>query len=124
MANTQPYSWQEFDNDIREIVYQIRATGKKFDGIWGPPRGGLVPAVVLSHALDLPILLWPTANTLVADDIADTGATLHSFGRNFIVTLFYHRQSTVVPDIWMREKTDKFIDFPWEVKPLEIENGV
>ena len=115
----QFYTWAEFDQDIKEIARKIQESGKKFDGIWGPPRGGLVPAVVLSHALNLPILLWPTADTLVVDDIVDTGATLNSFRRNFIATLFYHKQSTLVPNIWIREKVVRWIDFPWEIK-----NGV
>ena len=114
----QLYTWVEFDQDVREIAQRIKESGKKFDGIWGPPRGGLVPAVVLSNALNLPILLWPTANTLVVDDIADTGATLNSFRRNFIATIFYHQQSKVVPDIWIKEKTIAWIVFPWETTIL------
>ena len=115
MTNKQFYRWQEFTSDIKKIARRVKKTGKKFDGVWGPPRGGLVPAVAISHALDLPILLWPTANTLVVDDIADTGATLNSFRRNFIATIFYHRQSSVVPNIWIKEKTTAWVVFPWEV---------
>lgn len=48
------------------------------------------------------------------DDIADKGKTLMPFtDRFFIFTLFYHRQSVVVPDYWVYEKKDNFIVFPW-----------
>ena len=114
----QFYTWQQFDDDIKELIRRIqsKALAKDgFDGVWGPPRGGLTPAVVLSHALNIPLLLKPTSKTLIVDDIADTGKTLDQFkDKNFIVTLFYHRQSMVVPNIWLREKTEKWVVFPWE----------
>ena len=110
------YTWLQFDNDIREIIRRLKESERKFDGVWGPIRGGLIPAVVLSHALNLPFLIKPTADSLVVDDIADTGKTLFFFRQNFIVTLFYHKQSTVLPDIWVKEKTDQWIVFPWEIE--------
>ncbi|MEK9183905.1 MAG: phosphoribosyltransferase [Patescibacteria group bacterium] len=109
------YTWEQFDADTKKIVKLIKKTGKKFDGVWGPPRGGLVSAVMLSHALNIPLLSKPTLNTLIVDDIADTGKTLKTYkGKNFIVTSFYHQQSAVVPDIWIREKKEQWIVFPWE----------
>ena len=110
------YTWQEFDADTKRIVTRIkRSRNKRFDGVWAPPRGGLPLAVVLSHALDIPLLLKPTRKTLICDDIADTGRTLDQFNnKNIIVTIFYHNQSIVVPNIWIRQKKDKYIVFPWE----------
>ena len=115
MGKRQHYSWRQFDSDIKKIAGLIKKSKKKFDGVWGPPRGGLVPAIVLSHALGIPLLLQPTKDTLIVDDVADTGKTLASYQRNFIVTIFYHRQSFVVPNIWLCEKKDIWIVFPWEV---------
>lgn len=110
------YTWQEFDADTRRIVSKIKNIRRhNFDGVWGPPRGGLPLAVVLSHALNIPLLLKPTKKTLICDDIADTGRTLDQFNnKNIIVTIFYHNQSMVVPNIWLRQKKDKWIVFPWE----------
>ena len=72
-------------------------------------------AVILSHALPLPFLTEPTERSLIVDDIADSCRTLERFkGKNFIVTPYYHQQSLVVPDIWLREKKDAWIVFPWE----------
>ena len=103
--------------DLVKIVDRIIKTGKKFDGVWGPARGGLPLAVCLSHRLNLPFLLKPKSkNTLIVDDIADTGKTLKKFAGKgyFIATWFYHRQSKVVPQVWIREKKDDWIVFPWE----------
>ncbi len=117
------YTWQEFAEDVEKIVQLIKESGREFKNIYGPPRGGLVLGVCLSHRLETPHLKVPliiykeeiTENTLIVDDIADTGFTLLPWSYvNFIVTLFYHKQSVFVPKIWLREKHDKYIRFPWE----------
>jgi len=90
---------------------------KKIRNIYGIPRGGLVPAVYLSHLLGLPIVIEPTGKeTLVVDDICDTGKTLGAY-QHFgytTATLYYHKQSPVEPNIWIYEKKDQWIQFPWE----------
>ncbi len=62
----------------------------------------------------------PRENVLVVDDIADTGKQLRPYhdAGFFIATLFYKKWSAVVPDIWLNEKSDKWIVFPWEKEPL------
>ena len=110
------YSWQQFDKDIKKIARRIKRTNKRFDGIFGPPRGGLPVAVALSHQLNLPLFLKPKSKrTLIVDDISDTGKTLKPYAKNyFIATIFYRKQSAVSPAIWIRKKTNKWIVFPWE----------
>ncbi len=112
------YSWEAFTRDADLIAHTLRKkfARKHFDGIYGIPRGGLVLAVTLSHRMKLPMLLAPTKHSLVVDDIADTGETLRHYREigAAIVTLFYHRQSIVIPDVWIREKKKKWIHYPWE----------
>ena len=119
------YTWQEFERDIEIIAEKIKEKGWEFENIYGQPRGGLVPAVCFSHRLGIPLILNKdqiTEKTLIVDDIADTGKTLYPLKINYlliylklvIITLFYHRQSIFMPDIWLREKKEKWIHFPWE----------
>ena len=110
------YSWEEFEEDIPKLVRAIKKTRKHFNGIYGVPRGGLPIAVKLSHELNLPVLIGGvTKNTLVVDDVSDTGSMLAPFKdrKATIVTIFYKPWSKVVPDIWLR-KTEDHIVFPWE----------
>ncbi len=113
------YSWIQFDQDIKKIAKSLQKKKRRFDNVWGPERGGLVPAVCLSHALGLKFVSGPKSKkTLIVDDVADTGKTLEGFYKKgyFIATLFYHRQSSFRPQIWLREKKDAWIVFPWEIK--------
>ena len=110
------YSWEDFGKDALILIDQLKSLEKKFNGVFGPPRGGLPLGVMISHHLGIPLLANPIdEHTLIVDDIADTGKTLEKFkDKNFIVTLFYHEQSIVVPDIWIKEKKGIWITFPWE----------
>ncbi len=114
------YTWQEFAEDVEKIIQLIKESGREFKNIYGPLRGGLVLGVCLSHRLGIPLILDEseiTARTLIVDDIADTGKTLfiYAYRGNFIITLFYKRHGLYVPDIWLCEKKEKYIHFPWEV---------
>jgi len=55
-------------------------------------------------------------NTLIVDDISDTGTTLLSYRKykNPTVTIFLHPKTKFTPDVWIRKKGNKWIIFPWE----------
>ena len=112
------YSWSKFEKDIEELSKQIKERNLKFDGIYGVPRGGLTMAVCLSHNLNLPLLMYPTKNTLVVDDISDEGNTLLNMKNKFIATLFTTDWTKTKPNCWVRKKENKdsWIIFPWELK--------
>lgn len=116
MPKYQKYTWNQFDKDTKKIATILKRRGRAFDGVYGPPRGGLPLAVALSHALNIPMLAAPhSKNTLIVDDIADTGETLKKYAKkNLIATIFYHPQSSFVPTIWLRKKGPGWILFPWE----------
>ena len=103
-----------------EEVYKYVNSLKKLDikpsGVYGIPRGGLVLAVIISHLLDIPLLQAPCKDCIVVDDIADTGITLQHYREKgyFISTMFYHKQSVVIPNHWVFEKKDSWVAFPWE----------
>lgn len=108
-------TWDMVDRFV-DAVFNICGQ-RDFSGVYGFPRGGLPLAVWISHRAGLPLLLAPAEKALLVDDIADTGATLFKYRKShFIATMFYHRQSSVVPDFWMFEKeNDEWIVFPWEI---------
>ena len=122
------YSWDEFSQDLivlaKRIEAQIIERSLRFDGVFGTPRGGLEVAIPMSHYFDLPFLAAPTSKSLVVEDIADKGESLlhqRTIGC-FIATLYYHPQSLVVPDVWLRQKpkdteeVEMWIRFPWEMR--------
>lgn len=110
--------WTDVTEYINKVASLIRRSSSKVTGVYGIPRGGLIFAVILSHKLNIPLLTAPCKDCLVIDDIADTGKTLIHYKEcgYTITTMFYHRQSCVIPDYWYEQKNDSWVVYPWEVE--------
>ena len=113
--------WEDLDTFVNILVDDIKSKKLTFTGVYGLPRGGLVIAVLLSHKLNIPLLLAPCNNCIIVDDIADSGKSLCHFTENdtqfnkyYISTMFYHPRSIVKPNFYLYEKDDKWVIFPWE----------
>jgi len=122
---TKKIDWKEYQKMTDELAVKIKNSNEFFDGIYGIPRGGLPLAVSLSHILQLPILLYPTINSLVVDDISETGLTLTSHKNKKIACLFSTTWTTVKPDFYISTKDDEncWLIFPWEKESIEIQGG-
>src|SRR5258708_1166527 len=114
------YSWTQFDRDCKEIAKWAKS--HKFANVYGIPRGGLILAVRLSHLLNIPLARMPdevNKDTLVVDDICDTGATMiklkdHTLLYNMkTATLHYCKTRVYEPTYNCRLKKD-WIIYPWE----------
>ena len=143
--------WAEVGPATRELAETINEDGFQPDLILAIARGGLIIAASLGYALgvkntwtmnvefytgvnerlELPIILPPVpelvdledAKILIADDVADTGATLSlvkefcgpRVGEVRIATLYEKSHSAVKCEyVWRR--TDRWIVFPWSAQ--------
>ena len=107
-------SWIEFDNCVLSISNKCKT--KSFEGVYGFPRGGICLAVALSHSLRLPLLVEPKNNSLIVDDIYDTGNTLERI-RHLKGSETHVWVSKTKPTWWNSYKYIKgkeWIIFPWE----------
>ena len=120
--------------DYINLLYEEikKDSTNKYKYIVGVPRGGSVVGVWLSHMMNIPYLEfiqfvdW-TENInesefnqfLIADDIADTGKTLHEYYKmGFdIATIFYKPRCSYVPDYFgVKIPDDLWVVFPYESK--------
>ena len=112
--------WNEFEFIIQILANKIIKSGLEFDSVYGLPRGGLIPAVILSHKLGIPYDNF--GEVLVVDDICDSGETLRPFTDPYIksTTAVLHYKphtSTIKPDFYAVESiSDEWIVYPWEEK--------
>lgn len=125
------YNWE----DIHRSVDFISSILPKdyFIGITGIPRGGLIPAVLLSHKTKLPIV--PLSEILdlglnrtdrykigVVDDICDSGNTLSQFAELGFTTISIDKKfnSVFTPDYFSYiVLDDDYVVYPWENKEDE-----
>ena len=89
------------------------------DSVMGLPRGGLIPAVLISHELNLPFVLHPGKNTLVVDDINDTGHTLSKAPGAYWAVLHNKPTSKFKDCIYAKEVGNQWIVYPWEREDSE-----
>ena len=113
-------SWREYDKGINHIVKAINKTGKKYSKILTFNRGGLIPSASLAFRLNINKIgtindMIPDDETLIVDDISDSGETLEPFMDHDIACLCYKRGTKVLPTYFYKiYKKDVWIVFPWE----------
>jgi len=107
-------TWDEFDESVEHVANKCRF--KQFTGIFGVPRGGLCLAVALSHKLEINLISEPIKNSLIVDDVYETGITLNTYkdieGAMFFV-LFSKKKPTWWNTVFISDKNE-WIVFPWE----------
>ncbi len=144
-------SWEQLGSGSRELAEAIYADDWVPDLILGISRGGLLVAGALAYALgvkntatisvefytgiderlELPMLLppvpdlvdWHEARVLIADDVADTGATL-ALVKDFCegkvaevrCAVLYEKPRSTVRCEYVWSRTDQWIDFPWSAE--------
>jgi uncharacterized protein len=145
-------TWELFGSASRELAQEIYDDGFRPDLILSIARGGLFVAGSLGYALDvknlhvmnvefytgvderlaMPVVLPPVpepvslagARVLVADDVADTGATLalvkehcEKHVADVRCAVVYEKSRSTVKCEYVWRRTDRWIDFPWSAEP-------
>jgi len=108
------FTWTEFDKSVDYIASKCKFL--EFSGIYGVPRGGLCLAVALSHKLKIKLISKPIKNSLIVDDVYETGLTLTTF-KDIEVAVFFVLFSKIKPTWWNTvfiSKKSQWIVFPWE----------
>jgi hypoxanthine phosphoribosyltransferase len=141
-------SWDDLGEGSRALAEAVHADGYRPDMVLGVARGGLLVAGALAYALDVkntwtmnvefytgvderlpvPMILPPVpelvdldeARVLIADDVADTGATL-KLVKDFCagkvaevrVAVLYEKPRSIVQSEYVWRRTDHWITFPW-----------
>lgn len=114
-------SWDDINDLVNILCEKIITEQPNIDSVFGIKRGGLIPAVLVSHKLGLPWSDIMLPNTLVIDDIADTGVTLKNTIGVYTAVLHYKpHTSCYKPNIYAHKHTgDEWIIYPWEKNDSE-----
>ncbi|MBF6130948.1 phosphoribosyltransferase [Nocardia brasiliensis] len=159
MADREVLTWELFGSASRELATTIADDGFEPDLILSIARGGLFVAGALGYALDvknlhvmnvefytgidqrldMPVMLPPVpqavdlagATVLVADDVADTGATLklvRDFCEHHVAevrcAVIYQKPRSEVDCEYVWKHTDRWINFPWSTEPPVVQRQV
>ena len=109
-------SWDDISVLVEDLCDTIASSGAEITSITGIKRGGLIPAVMISHKLNIPYVDRINKDTLVIDDICDTGETLKNSIALYTATLHYKPTAGFTPDFYAKEVGSDWIVYPWERK--------
>jgi len=111
--------WDTIHDLVDVLAEKIKHNYPNIDSVTGLARGGLIPAVLLSHKLDIPWTLAVHKNTLVVDDINDTGHTLSKSPGVYTAVLHHKPTSIFSPSVYAEEVGTEWIVYPWEREDSE-----
>jgi uncharacterized protein len=152
LSEREVLDWGLFGEASRALAQQVADSGYRPTIVLGVARGGLLPAATLAYALNVknlftvnvefytgvderlefPVMLPPLLNVvdiagatvLVADDVADTGATLQlvmdycaEHVADVRCAVLYEKPRSTVKCEYVWRRTDRWIDFPWSALP-------
>jgi hypoxanthine phosphoribosyltransferase len=144
-------TWDDLGAGARDLAQVVHDDGYRPDMVLAIARGGLLVAGALAYALgvkntytmnvefytgvderlEMPMILPPvpdlvdlgSARVLIADDVADTGATLalvkeFSVGKVAEVrcAVLYEKPRSEVKCEYVWRRTDRWITFPWSAR--------
>lgn len=114
-------TWDYIELAIDRLATQIKVSKLKINAIKGLQRGGLIPAVMLSHKLGIPMADSSINgnDVLIVDDICDSGVTLNNYTafRCPTATIHYKRTAVMEPTYWCDlVQEHEWIVYPWEQK--------
>ena len=114
-------TWEEIEELVELLCLQIVKSGIQITDIYGLQRGGLIPAVMLSHKLGIPMTInRVSSTTLIVDDICDSGETFTKYFRmypnaKFACLHFKPHTSIFHPDFSSNKFfSDVWVQYPWE----------
>jgi hypoxanthine phosphoribosyltransferase len=114
IGNKVYLSWDDINILVEDLCQTIASSGADIKSITGIQRGGLIPAVMISHKLHIPYVSRINKDTLVVDDICDTGETLKNTIGMYTATLHYKPTAIFTPDFYSKEVGTEWIVYPWE----------
>lgn len=97
----------------------------KIIGISGIPRGGIIPAVILSHKCKITLIPFEELVLIpenlrkyivVIDDIVDTGITMSNIDIKFkkVSLIYVNNPNIILNYTYFKKQLDGWVIFPWE----------
>ena len=144
-------TWQDLGDGCRDLAEQVHRDGYRPDMVLAIARGGLLVAGALAYSLgvkntftmnvefytgiderlEMPMILPPVPDfvdfhetrVLIADDVADTGATLELVKQfceakvaEVRCAVLYEKPRSTVQCEYVWRRVDRWIDFPWSAE--------
>ena len=118
--------WEDIEQAVKHLASFLKEEDVKY--VVGIPRGGLIPAVMISHQSGIPLTTLdkleslegiPKEQVAIIDDISDSGITLTPFiTQGYTVVTLCHKYTcpVEVSTFKFQVQDSDWVLFPWERK--------
>lgn len=116
--------WTDIQLECEAIAKLVKESGIVVKQVFGLPRGGLIPAVILSHLLNVPLVVTKEqcrTDVLIVDDICDTGETFKNLVEHFKGMRYSTAVVVQLPGadfhptfVGRAVSAHDWVEFPWE----------
>lgn len=111
-------TFEQYNEDIALLAQQVKAREKVYSSVYGIPRGGYYPAIELGRLLHIPVLTSIYPDTLIVDDICDSGETIKAYPNNDVAVVYTREFSKQKVTYYGKVKES------WLLFPDEKETGI
>lgn len=108
------YSQKRFTLEIGELISKIESKGKKYGSIYPVPQGGTVLGTALSIYMNLPLTNEIKPDTLIVDDLVDSGRTRQRFPENDFACIHVKAGAAVIPEYYLYAEITDWVHYWWE----------
>ncbi len=116
-------TYDKLERDSLCLAWHLKKpSAKKYKNIYPIPRGGCIVAAYVSRVLEIPITEKLETDSLVIDDLIDSGKTLADYQSNDRAVLYRKPHSPAVD--YAIEEIDDWIQFPYEETDKDIKDNV
>ena len=110
--------------DCKQLANLIKEKNKDITSLFGIKRGGFIVAQSLEYLLNLPIVKNLSENTLIVDDLIDSGKTLKEYIDNGYNTAVLYRKPHSPTTTYFVEEINDWIEFFYENTEKDNENNI
>lgn len=117
-------TYSKFKEDVKKLANILPK--EKYKNIYGVPRGGVYVAIELGKCLNVDLVSEVdniTEDTLVVDDLVDSGKTLSKFPEIDRAVL-YRRRKTLVGFYYVEDVENDWIEFWYEKTNQDIQDNI
>ena len=103
------------------IAEKICCASASYNGIYGIPKGGWIPAAMIAYQLILPLVNKPARNILIVDDCINTGKALRQYYcQDYDLAVLQVHEKNVNKCRFYGLMINDFVEFPWEIKEWNL----
>ena len=116
-------TWQDVQWEVQRLA--DRWADVAISGVYGIPQGGVAPALLIAQALGVSVVDKPHHDTLIVDDLIDSGRTMQPYADlGYHVDALYrkpHSPADIAPQAAL---VDDWLSFPWEKEDGSPTDGI